>query len=102
MSSVVELVVFKTKENTDYAEFMDAVSETDEFIQKCDGFVLRELNYSEETSEWVDIVYWESMEQAKTAGQQFMEHPKCTSFMKLIDPNHMKMWHLNSVKAVEA
>ncbi|MDN3685620.1 hypothetical protein QW180_26850 [Vibrio sinaloensis] len=42
---------------------------------------------------WTDVVYWDSMEAAQAAGQQFASCEDCAPLMALIDPATVDMQH---------
>ena len=95
---VTELAQFKTKSGTSDAEVLAASQEAhDGFLAKQKGYVSRELLKSSE-GEWVDIIHWETMEDAQAAMNSFMGHPSTKKFGQVVDPSSIKMMHLELVK----
>ncbi|MEK7462868.1 MAG: antibiotic biosynthesis monooxygenase [Patescibacteria group bacterium] len=95
---VIELAQFKMKVGVSEDEVLAASQEAqDGFLAKQKGYVSRELLKSSE-GEWVDIVHWETMEDAQTAMNSFMGHPSTKKFGEVIDPSSIKMMHLEVVK----
>jgi len=95
---VIELAQFKTKSGVTDAEVLAASQEAhDRFLAKQKGYVSRELLKSSE-DEWVDIVHWETMEDAQTAMNSFIGHPSTKKFGEVIDPSTIKMMHLQLAK----
>lgn len=95
---VVELAQFKTKHGVSDAEVLTASQEAhDGFLAKQKGYVSREFLKSGD-GEWVDIVHWESIEDAQAAMNAFMGHPSTKEFGEVIDPSSIKMMHLKVVK----
>lgn len=95
---VVELAQFKAKDGISDAEVLTASQEAHEgFLAKQKGYVTRELLKSKD-GEWVDIVHWETMEDAQAAMNAFMGHPSTKKFAEVIDPASIKMMHLEVVK----
>ena len=89
---------FKMKVGVSEDEVLAASQEAqDGFLAKQKGYVSRELLKSSE-GEWVDIVHWETMEDAQKAMQDFMGHSSTKKFGEVIDPSSIKMLHLEVVK----
>ena len=49
------------------------------------GFRYREFKYSEEDCCWIDEIFWDSLEEAKAAAENFPNAPECKSFMRNIN-----------------
>ncbi len=95
---VIELVQFKAKSGVSDIEVLAASQEAhDGFLAKQRGYVSRELLKSSEGA-WVDIVHWETMEDAQAAMDSFMGHPSTKKFGEVIDPSSIKMMHLKVAK----
>lgn len=95
---VIELAQFKAKLGVSDAQVLAASQEAhDGFLAKQKGYVSRELLKSSE-GEWVDIVHWETMEDAQAAMNSFMVHQSTKKFGEVIDPSSIKMMHLEVAK----
>jgi len=87
---IIELAPFTLKNGITEVSLLEA-SETlqKEFLVKQTGFLKREL-VKKHTGEYIDIVYWDSQENANKAGQNAMNSPICFSYfhlMKEVAPN---------------
>jgi heme-degrading monooxygenase HmoA len=95
---IIELAQFKTKSGVNDAEVLGASQEAhDGFLAKQKGYISRELLKSSE-GEWIDIVHWETIEDAQTAMNSFMGHHSTKRFAEIVDPPSIKMMHLKVVK----
>ncbi len=95
---IVELAQFKAKSGASDDDVLVASQEAhDGFLAKQKGYVGRELLKSSE-GEWVDIIHWETMEDAQAAMNSFMDHPSTKKFGEVIDSSSIKMMHLEVVK----
>ena len=94
----IEIAQFKIKAGVSDAEVLTASQEAhDGFLTTCNGFLDRELLKSSD-EEWIDIVRWETMEDAQKAMQNFMGHPSTKKIGEVIDPSSIKMMHCEVVK----
>lgn len=93
METVIETVKFKLKADTDVQRFLADSEATLAFITKSDGFLYRSLSVNEETEEWTDITYWENMDNAKAAFDDFMKHESVQQMVSHIEENSIVMSH---------
>src|SRR5688500_9971905 len=90
---VVEMAQFKAKSGVTDAQLLAASQKAQEgFLSKCTGFLGREILKAKDGS-WLDVVHFESLEDAQAAAQQFSEHPSTKAFEQLIDPETAQMRH---------
>ena len=54
-----------------------------EFVSKQSGFIKRELLKAND-KQWVDIVYWNSLEEAEQAARNAMNSPVCLRYFELM------------------
>lgn len=95
---IIEVVQFKAKSGVSDDEVLAASQEGhNSFLAKQKGYVSRELAKSSE-GEWVDIVHWETMEDAEADEKAFMEHPSTKKFVEMIDLSSMKMVRWEVIK----
>lgn len=99
-STVIELVIFKTKAGVSPSALKAAADKTTSVLQKRDGFLSRELSVTETGEQWADIVHWRDMTSAQKAAQAFMSEPDCQEFISLIDETTITFLHLNSIFTV--
>jgi len=99
----VEWAPFQLAEAVDEATLL-AASEAlqSEFVSQQSGFIKRELVKAKD-NQWVDIVYWNSLEEAEQASRNAMNSPVCLKYFELMvgadpaDPSAGVM-HLEVVK----
>ncbi|GAL61781.1 antibiotic biosynthesis monooxygenase family protein [Algibacter lectus] len=89
--SVLEVTTFKTKSLNNISVFnkLDAEVETN-FTAKQPGFIKRQSGINE-NGEYVVLVYWESLENAKASMEKFMTDPSVAKYASMIDGVSMKM-----------
>ncbi len=88
-TSVAEITEFKTLKVISESSFLEASEAMQKnFLSKQKGYQKRSLLKGEGT--WINIVYWDSMENADAAAKYFMVHPDCKKFLAMIDQNSVK------------
>lgn len=86
MSSVTWFLSFKLKKSTSVEEFLAASKRChDEVLSQQKGFISWRVLRDGET--WVDVVEWESAEDAKRAETAGGENPAALDFYSLINLN---------------
>jgi heme-degrading monooxygenase HmoA len=94
---VIELVSVKARPGVDEADMLRAADAVMAFLSKANGFIRRELFKAGE-DQWVDLIYWNSREEAEAALAQSMDQPSVQAMMSLLDENSLNMLHLNPVR----
>ena len=89
---VLELVVYKLKEGVSDEQFLGTNGAVSSWISKQPGFISRELVYDGEGDRWVDVIWWETMEQAHAASELSMAS-ECQPMFALIDMESALMLH---------
>ncbi len=92
----IEVVKFKLKEGITHAQGERKLLQLDECIKHFEGFIERNLS-SNEDGEWVDIVYWETLQQALAAAEQASKDPKALESFAVIDESTIVMQHYNLI-----
>ena len=89
--SVLEVTTFKTKSVTNTPVFnkLDAEIETN-FTKKQPGFIKRQSGINE-NGEYVVLVYWETLENAKASMEKFMSDGSVADYASMIESSSMKM-----------
>lgn len=100
---VVEWAPFELAEGVDEATLL-AASEVlqSEFVSQQSGFIKRELVKAND-KQWVDLVYWNSLEEAEQAAKNVANSPVCLKYFELMvgaDPDDPSagVLHLEVVK----
>jgi aspartate/tyrosine/aromatic aminotransferase len=98
MANVIELVTFKLKEGVTEEHFLTASDEVNTgalSLQK--GFINRKLVKNEDI--WVDIVLWETMDDAMNAAKAIVQSPISIPFGECIEQSTCQMQHLTVIKS---
>ena len=93
----LEVAMFRLKEGTDREAFLRASDATMSALKSYSGFIRREVHTSEE-GQWLDLIYWTSLEEAMSAAEQIMSDPACHPFLEMIDMPSLTMLHLHPVR----
>ncbi len=91
--NVVELVSFRLQSGVSQEDFLATNDAMQTFIAGLPGLLYRSLTYNPESNEWMDIVYWATMENAQHAQSVFMSSDAAQKMMPLIDPDTVRMQH---------
>ena len=102
MSNVIELVLFKLKEGVSEEQFLKASDEVNtSFLSLQKGYINRKLAKNEDA--WMDIVLWETMDDAMNAAKLVINFTDDNSTAKLffesIEQSSCEIKHLNVVKS---
>lgn len=91
MSDTIELVRFRLIEGKASADWLKANEKINDWIKAQPGFRFRSLSETDD-GEWLDMVYWESLEAAQASGEKFMRElqPLCAP---LIAPDSVVISH---------
>ena len=90
---ILELVVFQLAEGVKEEELLQAVGPVSEWVKTQPGFISRDLVRETEGNKWVEIVWWESLEQAKAAAEAAMTSEACAPMFSKIDFENIQMLH---------
>jgi hypothetical protein len=92
-TTVLELVVYKLHEGVSREQFLGTNDAVSSWIRQQPGFISRELVYDAEGDRWVDVIWWETLEQAETASERSMTSASCSPMFALIDMESALMLH---------
>jgi len=93
MKNALETASFKLKDGIAVEDFLKASVEMEKhFATKQRGFIKRTLARGE-GNEWIDVVYWETMDDATKAMEAAMKSPACAPMFGMIDDASIKMSH---------
>jgi hypothetical protein len=100
-NSVIELVTYKLKTGATKEQLSATHSDVNAFLVKQPGFMHRSL--SEDSNGLLyDIVYWQTMEKAKRAGDAFMADKAGQALVALTDENSISMRHMEALTETNA
>jgi hypothetical protein len=88
----VEIVIFRLQPTVTSADFLAAVDETTALLKTQDGFISRMVGQAE-SGEWLDILYWHSIEAAKKAVAAFQADPAGKRFSEYMDPQQIQVFY---------
>jgi hypothetical protein len=90
---VVEIAIFKPKEGVTREQLLGTVEPVSEWARRQPGFISRDLTYSAEGDNWIDVIWWESLEAANTAAEAAMVSESCAPMFEAIDLEGTQMLH---------
>lgn len=92
----LEIVLFKLAEGVTEDDFLAAAQGVETWLVQVKGFQRRQLN-RDEAGNWVDMVYWDSLEEAQQAAAKIMSTPEGQTFGSKILGESIQMYHMHSV-----
>ena len=90
---ILELVVFELSEGATREQLLATVEPVSEWIKSQPGFISRELSYAPEADKWIDMVRWQSLQDAHAAAELAMDSETCAPMFALINFDTMLMLH---------
>lgn len=98
-NSVIELVTFRCKDGVSQDAMATTANAMEAFLHSQNGFIYRSLSRDEDDV-WHDIIYWQTQEAAKQAGENFMRDPQCQDMMAHIDSKSVRMRHMQACSEI--
>ncbi len=92
MSKVMEIVEYKLKSNVETASFLESSKVIQKWAEKQRGCSSRKMALGDD-GVWVEIMFWDNMENAMNAHNRFMADNGKSEFMQMLDPSTLKMAH---------
>lgn len=93
MTTVVEMVTYRLKQGVAQKELEATNESVNSFVKAQPGFLYRSLS-QDDADQWFDIVYWENMDAAKKAGEEFLAADIGKELCQLIDMDSCFMRHM--------
>jgi antibiotic biosynthesis monooxygenase (ABM) superfamily enzyme len=90
---VLELVVYKLNEGVSREQFLATNGPASAWLRDQPGFISRELAHESEGDRWVDVVWWDTLDNATTAAEHALSSESCSPMFALIDTESMLMLH---------
>jgi hypothetical protein len=90
---VLELVIYKLNQGVSREQFLGTNDAVSSWISRQPGFVSRELIHDDEGDRWVDVIWWETLEQAQAAAELSTTSESCSPMFALIDMDSALMLH---------
>lgn len=95
MSNVIEIVNFKLASTTTQEQFDNANAALQAFLNTQPGVLYRSLAKQTNADIYVDVVYFNTLEDAKRIQQAFYESDVCQQFAQLIEKDSVILEHYN-------
>ncbi|MEX0370612.1 MAG: hypothetical protein AB3N09_08275 [Tateyamaria sp.] len=92
MTKTAEIVTFRLLPGSDAQAFAKAAAEMEPFLKETGGMIRRDLSVDEDGL-WTDHIIWTSLEVAKKAAAEVMQHPSAQPCMAMIDGPSAQMRH---------
>lgn len=97
MKNALEIVTYKIKDGANDADFLKVAAEMEKhFAKKQRGFIKRTFAKTE-GNEWVDVIYWKTMDDAMKASEAAMKSPVCAPMFGMLDEASVKMSHFEVI-----
>ena len=90
---VLELVVYKLNEGVSREQFLGTNDAVSSWISRQPGFISRDLAYDAEGDRWIDVIWWETMENAGAAAELSQTSESCAPMFAQIDMESALMVH---------
>lgn len=101
MENVIEIALFKIKENIKEENFISLSQEFQKnFVSVQDGFVERKL-VKNSNGVWADIVTWKDMTFATNAENSMPSSSSALNYMSCIQDKSVTMYKMNIIKSYE-
>lgn len=94
--NAIELVIFKTKPEFDPTHVKASLESLSDIVSTYKGFISRQLAKNDE-GKWMDLIFWESMEDAKAAADDIMKLEAAQKAFSMIDEQKMELYHFNPI-----
>ena len=76
-NKVLELVAFRLADGVTHEEFLATVDSVSQWVKTQPGFISRELVYAAEEDQYVEVVWWRSLDEAHAAAEAAMNSNSC-------------------------
>jgi inorganic pyrophosphatase len=97
MKHAREIVVYQLKGGIAEADFLQAAAEMEEHFARKQRDFLKRTFAKAEGNRWVDVIYWESLDDAMKASEAAMTSPAGAPIFAMIDDASTNMSHFEIV-----
>lgn len=95
-SHILEIVSFNVNKTTSKQKILQASNKVTQVLQKYDGFIKRTLTQNTDNpNQWVDIIEWQSIEDANNAMSKSINNKDIQNFLNLMK-NGQKVYKTKS------
>ena len=88
----IEVVIFQLQSTVTRADFLQAVEDTTTLLKTQEGFLGRTVS-QDENGQWLDILSWKSIKDAKAATSLFQTEPAGKRFSSYLDLQHIQVFY---------
>ena len=96
---VLELVIFKLKPGVTREELLATNDALSNWARQQPGFISREQAYDAQGDRWIDLLWWQTIEDAHAASEAALSSESCAPMFALIDEATIQMIHADAVIA---
>ena len=97
-SIILNVVMCKLNEGVQDADYLKASDAITTDMNNTKGFIRREL-FKSTDGMWIDLVYWESLEDAHKFAEEFSKLPSAASFGTMIDAKTIALHHFEQMRS---
>ena len=97
---IVEIIRYKLRKNAKTEDFLEAAEKIVLDLKNQPGLIDWQL-CKEENENWLEILYWNTLEEAKTAAKKVLELDTLKAFVKFIDEPTTESTYFEAVKSLE-
>lgn len=95
---ILEIVKFRLTQDKDENKFLiDADKVQKKFLVRQIGFAGKRILCKNEEGQWVDIVFWNNIDDALVAADNSMTSDVCLAFMEAIDSKSVDITHVEQI-----
>jgi hypothetical protein len=91
----IEVVIFHLQPTITREDFLAAAAETTALLKTQAGFISRNVGQAE-GGEWLDILYWDSVADAKNATSLFQTEATGKRFADMIKPDSFQVFYIEN------
>ncbi len=96
----IEVVMFRAKPETSDIQILDLSDELQREVEAFQGCIHRRL-LKDGDGNWIDLVDWNSLEEAMAASEAISSTPLAAEFGALVEPGSVKVLHLSPVRVYQ-
>lgn len=95
-NKVMEIVIWKSNPEFTNEQVIEKSKGVNKFVNTQSGFVSRDFAQNEK-GQWIDFLYWKTLEDAQAAAKNIESSPDCAEFFQTIDMSSIQMFHFSSI-----
>lgn len=97
-----EIPMYRFRKGVPHEDAKRMVEAFNDFLKTAPGFKERRTYHDRDRDVWIDVVEWNSMEEALKGMEDFGKSPLCAKFLELVDPELNAMHHGDLVQVFTA